>query len=173
MAQRKYLEKSLKYFTVIFGLGVLYILIDFAVDLRPASVHSSYRFTLDDLRPDQARILRQDNLSILVIRRSTETIAQLEQPVVELQDPESLRSKQPGFAKHPLRSKYAEYFVSYAIGTDLGCPLAVLENRLTETCGNAAYDFAGRALRGDNEFQNLAIPDYNFSDEFNRLTFNP
>ena len=173
MAQRKHLERLLRYCAAIFALGVLYILIDFAIDLRPASLHSSYRFTLGDLPSDQVKILRQDNLSILVIRRSAETIAQLEQPAVELQDPASLRSHQPGFANNTLRSEHPEFFVSYAIGTDLGCPITVVGNRLTESCSNAPYDFAGRALLGDNAFQNLAIPEYNFSDDFSILTIIP
>ncbi|MDH3219242.1 MAG: hypothetical protein OEO19_06875 [Gammaproteobacteria bacterium] len=163
----------MKYFGLVVVAAILYVLLDFAIDVRPPQVHSSYQFRLRDLVVDQARILRQDNLSILVIRRSPALISGLERATAHLQDPESRRSRQPGFAENALRSRHPELFVSYAIGTDLGCPLRVDGFELVEICGRARYDFAGRALRSDGEFQNLGIPDYNFSDDFNTLTIRP
>ncbi|MBT8434812.1 MAG: hypothetical protein KJN95_09125 [Gammaproteobacteria bacterium] len=150
-----------------------YVLLDFAFDLRPPGVHSSYRFDVSELSSDQARILRQDNLSVLVIRRSDRTITALRQNLTGLQDPESQRSHQPQFAANPLRSSHPEYFVSYAIGTDLGCGLELGESSIKEICSRARYDFAGRALQGDNKFLNLAVPDYTFTDNFNTLVIRP
>ena len=173
MPKRKSLEKSLKYFTAALACAVVYVLIDFTVDLRPAAVQSSYRLNVGQLDLDQARVLHRDNLSILLIRRSDRTIADLKQGLENLQDPASSRSNQPGFAKNPLRSKHPEIFVSYALGTDFGCPLEVLQAELKEVCGEARYDFAGRALLADRTFQNLAIPDYNFSHDFKTLTIRP
>jgi len=167
------LKSLAKYFGLAIAAAVFYVLFDFAIDVRPPQVQSSYQFRLRDLVVDQARVLRQDNLSILVIRRSPALIAGLEQATANLQDPDSRRSRQPGFAENALRSRHPELFVSYAIGTDLGCPLRVDGFELVEICGRARYDFAGRALRGDGEFQNLGIPDYNFSDDFNTLTIRP
>jgi ubiquinol-cytochrome c reductase iron-sulfur subunit len=90
-----------------------------------------------------------------------------------LQDPESEDSHQPGFATNALRSRQAEFFVSYAMGTNLGCVIEVFERGLREICSPARYDYAGRALEGENKFQNLAIPDYNFTNNFNTLTIRP
>jgi hypothetical protein len=171
--ERGPLQRLVKYFGLVIVAAILYVLLDFAIDVRPPQVQSSYQFRLRDLVVDQARILRQDNLSILVIRRSPALISRLEQATANLQDPESRLSRQPGFAENALRSGQPEIFVSYAIGTDLGCPLRVDGSELVEICGKARYDFAGRALRGDGEFQNLGIPDYNFSDDFNTLTIRP
>lgn len=151
----------------------MYVLLDFMIDLRPSTIQSSYRFKIAELEPDEVRILRQNNLSILVIRRSAATMAALMQTAAPLQDPDSRYSHQPDDAANPLRSRHAEYFVSYAIGTDLGCSLTVLESGLRESCSGARYDFAGRALEGVNKFQNLSIPDYNFADNFSTLTINP
>ena len=154
-------------------LAVLYVLLDFIVDVRPPRVQDSYRFEVGELLPDRPRILRQDNLSILVIRRSEETVARLRESIQNLQDPGSQYSRQPDFAENLLRSKYPELFVSYAIGTNLGCLLEVTEQGIGEVCSEATYDYAGRALQAANEFQNLAIPDYTFSDDFKTLTIWP
>ncbi|MCP4767492.1 MAG: hypothetical protein GY875_14600 [Gammaproteobacteria bacterium] len=155
------------------GLAVLYVLLDFTIDLRPSTIQSSYRFNVGELAADEVRILRQDNLSILVMRRSAATVTALMQEGSPLQDPDSRYSHQPDDADNPLRSRHSEYFVSYAVGTDLGCALTVLESGLREGCGSARYDFAGRALEGANKFQNLSIPDYNFSNNFSTLIINP
>jgi len=143
------------------------------IDIRPSTIQSSYRFEVGELEVDEVKILRQDNLSILVLRRSASTIASLEGSLTLLQDPDSRDSNQPEYADNALRSRHPEYFVSYAIGTDLGCPLKVLESELRESCGSARYDLAGRALEGANKFQNLSIPDYTFTNNFSTLTINP
>ncbi|MDH3762462.1 MAG: hypothetical protein OEU50_15885 [Gammaproteobacteria bacterium] len=173
MPNRRSLEVLLKYFAAVLGMAVLYILADFAIDLRPAGIQNSYRFKVGELDSDQVRILQRDSLSILVIRRSDSTISNLKQGFGNLQDPTSSRSNQPEFARNALRSKHPEIFVSYALGTDLGCTLEVLQNQLKEICGNARYDFAGRALDSDKAFQNLVVPDYNFSNDFRTLTIRP
>ena len=141
--------------------------------MRPATIQSSYRFSLRELAPDQPDILRQDNLTIVVMRRSRASITRLENSLIGLQDPASARSDQPEFARNALRSRDAEYFVAYALGTDLGCPLEVEAQGFREICGKARYDFAGRALIGDNSFPNLTIPDYTFADNFKTLTVKP
>ena len=167
------LHRLVKYFGLVLVVAIVYVLLDFSIDIRPAQVQDSYRFSLGELSEDQVQILRRDNLSILLIKRSAATIARLEQDSANLQDPDSSRSRQPGFAKNRLRSKYPDLFVSYAIGTDLGCGLEAVQRELKEICGNARYDFAGRALQGNNRFQNLVIPDYNFTDNFSNLTIRP
>jgi len=158
---------------IIFLLAIGYVLLDFSVDLRPPNVYDSYRFNIGDLSEDQPIWLKQDNLTILVIRRSQKTLNALAL-TDGLQDPESRQSHQPGFATNVLRARDKHYFVSYGLGTDLGCPLKVVNaNQLGEICGPARYDYSGRAIIGKNQFQNLSIPDYNFSHDFKTLTIRP
>jgi ubiquinol-cytochrome c reductase iron-sulfur subunit len=170
---RKFLQTTVRYFWLAAGLAVLYVLLDFMIDVRPSTIQASYRFNLGELAPDEIKIIRQDNLSILVIRRSAETIGSLQASLDQVQDPQSLDSNQPDYARNTLRSRQPQYFVSYALGTDLGCTLKVLQDSLQEICGGARYDLAGRALKGENEFSNLSIPDYNFTNNFSILTINP
>ena len=173
-AHRARLKRLFRYLSWIVVAAIAYVLLDFSVDIKPPAVHNSYHFTVPELRFDEPRILRQDNLSILLIRRSETSRRNLEMTAaVHLQDPESSRSHQPGYAKNPLRSRHAEYFVAYASGTDLGCPLQVMENALREICGDARYDFAGRALTASNSFSNLIVPEYNFANNFSSLTIYP
>ena len=173
LAKRKLLLRLIRYCAVFVVVAFLYTLLDFAIDIRPPGIQESYRFSLRDLAVDRVEVLRQDNLAILVIKRSDATIAALENSVNNLQDPGSDDSRQPEFARNPLRSSHPVYFVSYAIGTDLGCPLAAVGKQLGEVCSSARYDFAGRALKGANRFPNLDVPDYNFATDFSTLTIRP
>lgn len=160
-------------FALCFGLAIGYVLLDFAIDLRPSNIDASYQFRLPALDFDQPLIVSEDNLSIVVIRRSARVVASLQRNTSRLQDPESKSSRQPRYAENGLRSRQPEYFVAYALGTDLGCLLTAFDEQLGEICGPARYDFAGRSLRGEHVFQNLAVPDYNFDDDFNTLTIRP
>lgn len=149
------------------------VLADYLIDFRPKNVQPNYHFALNisAIRLDTPIWLRQDNLNILLIKRSANVRHQLSHAKENRQDIESDSSRQPSYAKNILRSRNQIYFVSYAIGTDLACPLELLDKQiLKETCGSASYDFAGRALSGSNQFQNLTIPDYNFNDDFSLLT---
>ena len=170
---RKQLQTAVRYFWLLGGLAVLYVVLDFMIDVRPSTIQSSYRFNIGALAPDEIKIVRQDNLLILVARRSPATIASLQAASARLQDPQSEDSNQPEYARNSLRSRHPQYFVSYALGTDLGCALKVLELTLQEACSRARYDLAGRALKGENEFSNLSIPDYNFTNNFSTLTIEP
>ena len=171
--KRSRLGKLVSYFGLLLIAALVYVLLDFAIDLRPPQVQSSYRFSLGELVEDRPSILRRDNLSILVIRRSAATIDRLQQAASDLQDPLSRDSRQPAYANNRLRSRRPDWFVSYAIGTDLGCALEVMTTELKEICGEARYDFAGRAITGNRVFQNLSIPDYNFASDFSSLTIKP
>ncbi len=55
------------------------------------------------------------------------------------------------------------YYVAYAYGTNLGCPLEEEEGfRLKETCSYARYDFAGRPVPANQDFTALKVPVYTF-----------
>ncbi len=173
LARRKLLLTLIRYCAAFIVVACLYTLLDFAIDIRPSGIQESYRFSLRELAVDRVEILRRDNLAILVIRRSDQTIAALESSGSNLQDPGSDGSRQPEFARNPLRSRHPRYFVSYAIGTDLGCLVEAFGKELGEVCGSARYDFAGRALKGAKKFPNLDVPDYNFAADFSTLTIRP
>jgi Rieske Fe-S protein len=171
---RLLLLRATRYLLGLLGLGLLFVLADFTIDLTPSAVHSSYRFMLTQIPLDQPIWLRQDNLTVLLVHRSKQVIADLKKHRKDLQDPNSDSSRQPDYAKNILRSRDEQYFVAYGIGTDLGCSLeAGIEYTLGESCGAARYDYAGRAIRGKSRFLNLRVPDYTFNHDFSILTVEP
>jgi hypothetical protein len=173
LTKRALLSRLTKYLISISVLALIFVLMDFSIDVRPKNIQASYHFTISGsaIAFDSPVWLQQDNLRILLIKRSTNLRQQLSNTRNNLQDIESNLSRQPSYAKNALRSRDEKYFVSYAFGTDLTCPLELEENQmLKEICGTASYDFAGRAMSGNNQFQNLSIPDYNFNDDFSLLT---
>ena len=171
---RLILLRATKYLTALLALALIYVFVDFAVDVRPPAVLSSYRFKINQIPLDQPVWLRKNNLTVLLIRRSKQMIAELKKGRKDLHDSNSDYSHQPDYAKHPLRSRSPQYFVAYGIGTDLGCPLEVgVEYTLRESCGTASYDYAGHAIRGDNRFLNLRVPDYTFNHDFSVLIVRP
>ena len=173
LTKRALLSRLTKYLIGLSVFALIFVLMDFSIDFRPKNVQSSYHFTISDsaIAFDNPVWLQQDNLSILLIKRSTNLRHRLSNTESNLQDIESNLSRQPSYAKNALRSRDEAYFVSYAFGTDLTCPLELEENQiLKEICGTASYDFAGRAMSGNNQFQNLSIPDYNFNHDFSLLT---
>ena len=170
---RDRIRRWVKYCGWAFAAAVLYVLVDFSIDSRPPGVHSSYQFSLGNPGEDQVVFLQQDNLVLVVIRRSSATIADLRRTSDGLQDPDSRTSHQPDYAHNRLRSRHAEYFVGLGFGTHLGCRLRAEGDMLAEICSEARYDFAGRALRGSGNFRNLDVPEYSFSNNFNTLTIVP
>ena len=174
MNKRIWLLRAGKLLVALASVAVLAVFLDYAIDFRPPGIHSSYRFPLKALPFDQPIWLQQDNLRVLVVRRSQPVISALQSQTEALQDPDSSASRQPDFARNRLRSSSDEYFVAYATGTDMGCPLiSYTSDTVKEACGAATYDFAGRARSGQNRFQNLRVPDYNFNLDFTLLTIRP
>ena len=132
LTKRTLLLRLTKYLLGITVLSLLLVLIDYSFDLRPRNVQQNYHFSLktNDIAYDSPVWLRQDNLQILLIKRSVKLRNQLSQSKQDLQDPDSHSSRQPGYAKNSLRSKDDLYFVSYAIGTDLSCPLELKQKQI-------------------------------------------
>ena len=174
ITNRLVLLRLTKYLMGLLALAFLFVLVDFTVDIRPAAIHASYRFTLSQIPLDQPVWLSQDNLTILLIHRSRGVIESIKNRKKGLQDANSISSQQPGYTQNILRSRDERYFVAYGLGTDLGCRLiADTEQTLRESCSMARYDFAGRAIAGNGRFLNLRIPDYTFNQTFSVLTVNP
>ena len=174
MNKRLVLLRVTKYLLGLLALAMLFVLVDFSIDVRPPAIHSSYRFALPQIFPDQPVWLIQDNLTVLLIHRSKRVIEDIRKRKKDLQDANSNLSRQPVYTKNTLRSRDERYFVAYGLGTDLGCPLKQdIEHTLRESCGTARYDYAGRAIVGNSRFLNLRIPDYTFNQTFSVLTVNP
>lgn len=104
-----------------------------------------YTVALPNLQTDQVYYFKAGKQQIVIIRYSKQ-----------------LQNKfKVDMSKHP------GYFVAYAFGTYLSCPLEVVENQfLKESCSSARYDFAGQPVSGNQNFTALQVPVYNFCEDY-------
>ncbi len=134
------LQRLVKIFGAIIALSIIYVTIDFFITVPKDIATENYRIALPALETDRVYFFKGGNKQVVIIRYS-----------------ELLKQK---FKVDP--STHQGYFVAYALGTYLSCPLQVIEDKyLKESCSSARYDFAGRPVDSDN-FTSLRVPVYNF-----------
>jgi len=81
-----------------------------------------------------------------------------------------LNQRQIVIVRHAASGQADDYFVAFASGTELGCPLQVQpDNTLQETCSQARWDFYGQPVVHDKGFTPLHVPVYNFCQDFSCL----
>ncbi len=79
----------------------------------------------------------------------------------------NVKNRQMVIIRHAHKGDPKDFFVAYAVGTNLGCPLQVVDGaRLKESCSSAEYDFNGQPMSLDKGFTPLHVPVYNFCDDF-------
>lgn len=119
--------------------------------------------------------LQWGNRPLLVLHRTPEQITTLQQTTQALADPQSLHAQQPQGLEPHTRSLDPLWFIAYANGTGMGCPLAYLprasdlpahdwQGGFRDPCDQSLYDLAGRALPQQASDRNIAIPPYRFID---------
>jgi ubiquinol-cytochrome c reductase iron-sulfur subunit len=130
----------------------------------PLGVH------LAELASGELRLVEWGGRDVLVLRRSPamdEADAAHEE---RLYDPGSRLSVQPREARNPGRTLVPGFFIAYAQGTDLSCPLDLVRPEdaalagwgggFTDRCRGSRYDFAGRVYEGQPARRNLEVPSY-------------
>lgn len=81
-----------------------------------------------------------------------------------------IKQRQIVIVRHAAKGQADDYFVAFANGTELGCPLQALpDHSLQETCSQARWDFYGQPLVQDKGFTPLHVPVYNFCQDFSCL----
>ena len=110
---------------------------------------------------------------IYILKRGQETLRKLSAPNPELADPLSLESAQPVDAQNTWRSVRPDILVVDAVCTHLDCTVGLVPAGIVEglpdggflcPCHGAAYDLAGRVLRGGPAPLNLPVPAHRFVD---------
>jgi ubiquinol-cytochrome c reductase iron-sulfur subunit len=109
---------------------------------------------------------------IYVVRRTPEMVARIAGHDADLKDPGSASSKQPAYAKNPLRSRTAEFLVLIGTCTHLGC---LPKQRFDQgelypgwpggffcPCHGSRFDLAGRVFDGSPASTNLVVPPYSY-----------
>lgn len=113
----------------------------------------------DDILVGEARFVVWEERPVLVYRRSDNDINALTSAKQKLGDATELPTANP------------RWFVAFANGTDLSCPIKLLEpggdfkgepwlGGFVDTCRGSRYDFAGRVFANQNATRNLKLPPY-------------
>ncbi len=113
----------------------------------------------DDILVGEARFVLWEERPVLVYHRSDNDINALTSAKQKLGDATELPTADP------------RWFVAYANGTDLSCPIKLLEpggdfkgarwlGGFVDTCRGSRYDFAGRVFANQHATRNLKLPPY-------------
>ncbi len=108
---------------------------------------------------------------VYLVRRSQQALATLSKVTAKLDDPDSLKSKQPDYATNAERSKNGELLVLVGVCTHLGCAPAFMpevgvpgsENELVGflcACHGSHFDISGRVFKAQPAGTNLEVPPY-------------
>lgn len=125
---------------------------------------------LSAMAPGELRIVSWAGREVLILRRSAGMDAADTEGSGRLYDPASRWSLQPAGARNSGRTLVPGYFIAYARGTDLSCPLDPVPPEaaaqegwgggFADRCRGSRYDFAGRVYDGQPARRNLEVPDY-------------
>ena len=145
------LKRLIKLMIIVSLLWGVFVVMGFFESTDPAS-ENDIRIPLPAMQTDNPYLVRYDNKQLIVVLYSERTMATL-------------------FTGN---SQSKPHLVAFAYGTNLGCPLEIIEpDRLKETCSDTEYDFAGRPIEKNRGFPDLRIPVYTFCPDFSCLTIKP
>jgi len=154
------------------GAGAaLYVAFSVGSTQREAYDTPSLRVYLNQIEPGRVLQLLWDGRPIIIVHRSDQQLAALASQADLLVDANSEQSNQPSYANNMYRSIDPQWFVAFASGTDLGCSLRYLDERvpvagkellgaLQDSCAGSYYDLAGRVLLDQSATENLRVPEY-------------
>ena len=145
------LKRLIKLMLIVSILWIMFVALGFFDSTEPDSA-DTIRIPLPRMQLDNPYLIRFDNRQLIVILYSEKLQASLFKGT----------------------DKPRPHLVAYAYGTNLGCPIEIIEpDTLQESCSDASYDFAGRAINNGQGFTDLRIPVYTFCSDFTCLTIKP
>ena len=135
------------------------------------------RVSIAHIQPGEADFFSWEGRPVVVYRRLQTDASMLRSDDKRLLDASSMNSEQPESSINAWRSETPEWFVALALGTDLGCSIALLpaSNELfqgqvwsggfVDSCRKARYDLAGRVYKSQYAERNLIVPRYGIVDD--------
>ncbi|MDJ0881523.1 MAG: hypothetical protein QNJ56_07710 [Gammaproteobacteria bacterium] len=148
-----WLRRLIRLLILLAVLSLFFVMLDYATDDPSINTASMTRVPLPELELDKAFFIRLENKQVVVIRYSTQLQKKL------------FASDEEDDASFP------KFFVAFAYGTSLGCPLELSDDGklLKESCSQAYYDFAGQPADPDGDFTALRVPVYTFCPDYSCL----
>ncbi|MGQ9426160.1 ubiquinol-cytochrome c reductase iron-sulfur subunit [Gilvimarinus sp. F26214L] len=169
--------------TVVGAVGVVGAAVPFIGSWNPSAkaeaAGAPVKIDIGKLEPDAMTQVEWRGFPIFIVRRSQQTLENLDQLTDELRDPASDEAaQQPDYAQNPYRAREErpEIMVFKAICTHLGCVPQYWDiNHATDRdpwyggffcpCHGSMFDLAGRVFKGVPAPTNLEVPPYYFESD--------
>jgi len=164
--------------SVVGAVGVGFALVPFIASMQPSArakaLGAPAEADISKLEPGQMLRVKWRGQPVWVVKRTEQTLKDLESLTGQLLDPNSEAPQQPEYAKNPHRSRKPEILVAIGICTHLGCsPTYRPEVAPADLgpdwkggffcpCHGSRFDMAGRVYKGVPAPSNLVIPPYRF-----------
>jgi len=169
-SRRLYYRVILKLMALVLVLFVVQAMVRAFFSNPETDIRLALGVDLETLVPGEMRRLDWAGRELLILRRNEAMEAADAAHEDRLYDPASRLSNQPRDARNPGRTLVPGYFIAYAQGTDLSCPLDLVTPEaaaeagwgggFTDRCRGSRYDFAGRVYDGQPARRNLEVPAY-------------
>jgi ubiquinol-cytochrome c reductase iron-sulfur subunit len=176
--KRQFLTSAL---TVVGTAGAGFIAVPFLAQMQPSvkamAAGAPVEVDISKMEPGQLIRVAWRGKPVWILNRTPEVLATLKTLEGSLRDPRSNESKQPDFAKNPVRSLKPEILVAVGLCTHLGCSPTfrpeIAPNDLGEKwqggffcpCHGSWFDLAGRVYQGVPAPTNLEIPPHRYASD--------
>jgi len=164
--------------TVVTGYGAAYVAVPFLSSMNPSdrAKAAGAPVEADISKLEEGQLIRVEwrGKPVWVLKRTKETLAQLEATTDMLRDPESNESEQPESCKNTARSIKPEVFLAVGICTHLGCSPTFRPDVAPEDlgpdwkggffcpCHGSRFDYSGRVYSGVPAPLNLVVPPHEY-----------
>ena len=165
---------------VVGGVGVVGVAVPFIGSWNPSArakaAGAPVEVNVGKIAPGQLIRAEWRGKPIYVVRRTEETVKNLEKHDSQLRDPSSAEPQQPAYATNTYRSIKPEFMVALGVCTHLGCAptphigdfeqfVEGVNDGFFCPCHGSKFDMAGRVFQGVPAPLNLVVPDHSYRDE--------
>ncbi|KUJ83243.1 ubiquinol-cytochrome c reductase iron-sulfur subunit [Microbulbifer flavimaris] len=168
--------------SVVGGVGAVGVAVPFVKSWNPSAkakaAGAPVKFNVSKMEPGQMVTVEWRGKPVYVVRRSDETLQNLEEVTPLLRDPNSEESIQPAYVNPQNRAIKPHLLVLVGLCTHLGCaPMFRPEVGATDLggdewlggffcpCHGSKYDMAGRVYTGVPAPTNMDVPPYSFEGD--------
>ena len=168
--------------SVVGAVGAVGVAVPFVGSWNPSAkakaAGAPVRANVSKLEPGQMIVVEWRGKPVYVVRRTQETLDQLNTNNDRLRDPNSETEQQPVYAKNDHRSIKPEFLVLLGLCTHLGCaPMYRPEVGAADLggsewlggffcpCHGSKFDMAGRVFQSVPAPSNLQVPPYMYIDD--------
>ncbi len=166
--------------SVVGGVGAVGVAVPFIASWNPSErakqAGAAVTADISKLEPGQLIRVEWRGKPVWIVKRTAETLQQLELAEASLRDPASDVPQQPAYAQNRHRSIKPEIFIAVGICTHLGCSPTYLPNDFAAQvegiragffcpCHGSKFDMAGRVFQAVPAPTNLVVPPHMFIDD--------